>query len=475
MNRVIAVALVLAACSARKAPPPLREARPARTQPADAGSTALAEQPPAAAPPPKLAPWRRSLAEVEHLELLRHPAFDVAGGREVIEPAYEKAAAELAAQIAALPDDATDLPEAACKLAAIASTDRAGIEAQLRRAVAAARAQANGQTESLYGSLRRSYLTLDGKHVLRGGTLLQESGDALRAGAAFADCSRPDAGALRVLLAELYLDEERYPTNPFTKETYTPTRKKSQPGAALAELDALYRDLAAAAPDHAGLASLLELAAIGYCDKRRAAVCLGRLAASQRVLALRERALPADDPVLADTRVQHARLLAAGQPRQAEAAYARVLADAAPGAEARLHAALDLRMMRHARRDRAGALALEATVIADLERPAGSQSWTWATLASTWAHLAGSEGRAADAARILAAAIRGLSRPNPLCPDSEPCGNRSFSTALLREQAALDPAAAPALLQQVAEIERSLAEQRAKHAAEVTQMVRAQP
>jgi hypothetical protein len=476
-----AVVAVLAACSSARTPaapaPTPARAEQATAAPATVAPAPLAEQPEPPQQQQQIPAWRVSLLHAEHLETLSHPAFDVRGGRPVIEAAIERTAAELAARIAALPDDSPDLPEAVCRLATKHSRDRGQLEVQLVRAIAAARGRANGQAAQLHGSLRRSYLAVQPGHEVQDGKLVQVLHDRTLSGAALEDCTTPDAGTLRVLLVGLYSDEERYPEDPFTGEPHpgTPTTKKSRPGSALAELDALYREITAATTDDPAVATLVELAAAVYCEPgARASVCAARLASSARAIAIRERALAADDPLLADTRILHAHLITARRPREAEAVYRRVLAQAAPGADARLHAAFDLNALLRARGDRAGALALEASFMADLERPAGN-TWTRATLAERWAEVASAEGRAADAARILAAAIRGLAHPRPSCPDFDGCDNRQFLMALLRQQAELDPDAAAALLQAAADHERVLGEQRAQRAAAVARMVSGQP
>ncbi|MBK7537475.1 MAG: hypothetical protein IPI49_19310 [Myxococcales bacterium] len=296
-----------------------------------------------------------------------------------------------------------------------------------------------------------------------------EGEDGIMGGFVLWDCSAPDVGALRVRLADLYSSEERYPIDPFTKRPHPgkPTSKRSRRGSALAEIDSLYEEVAAAR-DETATATVVELAARIFCEpKRRAAVCVDRLTASQRAVAIRERFLHASDPELASTLVLHARLIVGSHGREAEATYRRVLAEATPGAEARLHAATDLSALLRAARASAAAQGLEASLIADLERPAGIDAWTWATLAGTWAEVASAEGRADAAAQILAAAARGILQPTPSCPFPEGCDNRAFAVDLLQRQAALDAVAAPALLQQASELERALKELRAQRASEV--------
>jgi hypothetical protein len=427
---------------------------------------------PSAPPPP---PWRAKLAELERLDKLMHPGFDVEGGYEAIKARVATANGEFAALIAALPDDAPDLPEAACVLTKHAE-DRGLMEAQLLRGIAAARRRASGLAQR-FGSLGAQYLSVEVGWKERDGRLEWWDSDLILGGIAFHTCTTPDEGHLRVLLADLYATERHYPKDPFTGAVYagSPTSKRKSPSAALEEIDAMFREISAADPEAATLATLIDLASVAFCDepKRQTRVCMPRLKASARALAIREHALPADDPMLADARVANARLVAmtAHKPADAERALRRVLAEAARGSEARLHAALDLNALLRARGDLAGARALEPTLREDLAQPLGARTYTQSTIAETWAAVAHADGRDADAAAIIAAVIRGVTPPNPLCPDDEGCDNRNFQVGLLTAQASYDPAAAPVLRAQAAQLTRDLEQQRARRVDEVRRLL----
>jgi hypothetical protein len=432
-------------------------------------------------PPPPLAAWRAKLAEVEHLGQVRHPAFDVAGGYDAITAVLAKATDELAALVAALPDDALDLPEAACRLTPH-TNDRGVLEAQLRRGIAAVHRRATDLTQR-YGSLRAQYLSVQVSWLDRGDKLEAMDSDLLMGGAAYYACTTPDEGHLRVLLADVYAMERHYPKDPFTGKAYAgrPTTKRKVPRAAIEELDAMYREISAAAPDDVALATLVDLASVAFCDVPGAnsPLCLPRLKASARALAIRAHALPAGDPVLADARVAHARLVARASHKSARAdaeqELRKVLAEATPGTEARLHAALDLNGMLRARHDLAGARALEPGLRDDLARPAGTHTYEWSTIAEAWAAAAHFDGRDADAAAIIAAAIRGVTPPNPECHDDDACDTRGFQVGLLGKQAAYDPGAAPALRAQAAQLTRDLTQLRARHSDEVRRMLATRP
>lgn len=479
MYRRFAFAVLLAACNGGASVPPSTRATPQavpRSAEGPEGNAAATLPAPSDAAPPAAPPvlvgWRRSLAESKRLAELAHPAFDVPGGYGGIRAVIERSRAALAADIAALPDDSPDLPEAACTLAREYDLDRSIVEALLHRAIALVRRRANGDASKLYSSLRRSYLNVQPGARWRSPTLEWEGDDGIMGGFVLWDCSTPDIGTLRIRLADLYSSEERYPVDPFTKQPHPgkPTSKRSLRGAALAELNSLYQEVSAAR-EAAGAATVLELATAVFCEpRRRAAVCVDRMTASKRAVAAREGVLHASDPELASTLVLHARLIVGRRGRlvpKAEDTYRRVLAEATPGAEARLHAATDLNSLLRAAKAAAKAQELEATFIADLERPAGLHAWTWATLAGDWAEVTIAEGRPEAAVRILTAAVRGLLQPLATCPFPEGCDNRAFAISLLQQHAALDPVAAPALLQQVSEIERVQKEQRAQRASEV--------
>ena len=442
----------------------------------------IAVAPPVDAAPPPAPTWRTKRDELAALTRIEHPSFDVPGGIRAITARIDAANRELATQIAALPDDAPDLPEAACYFVGT----RRATETQLRRALAAATRMAGGNFDALYGSLRAQHLAVEPEWSLKGTRLEHEEQDLLLTGRAHLPapdtCKHVDAGDLRLQLAELYSSEEHYPNkDPYTGERLDgePTTMRGKPSPALAEIEALYRALVAAAPADTAVASIVEIASVYFCDraKLKASVCMSRPAATARALAIRERALPASDPVLADTRVAHARLVArtktAKATKEAEAQLRRVLAEAAPGAAARLYAALDLAGSALARGDTATARALEPGLRADLARTAGVHTWDWATVAETWADLAHGEKRDADAAAILDAAIRGVTPPNPGCVDDEGCDNRNFIVGLLDKQATYDPAAAPKLRERAATLHRELETLRGQRADEVQRLMHA--
>jgi len=208
---------------------------------------------PGVQPSPPLTAWRAKLAEVEHLGQVRHPAFDVAGGYDAITAVLAKATDELAALVAALPDDALDLPEAACRLTPH-TNDRGVLEAQLRRGIAAVHRRATDLTQR-YGSLRAQYLSVQVSWLDRGDKLEAMDSDLLMGGAAYYACTTPDEGHLRVLLADVYAMERHYPKDPFTGKPYAgrPTTKRKVPRAAIEELDAMYREISTAAPDDVAL------------------------------------------------------------------------------------------------------------------------------------------------------------------------------------------------------------------------------
>ncbi|MEO8701278.1 MAG: hypothetical protein ABI867_14615 [Kofleriaceae bacterium] len=423
-------ACVLVVACSHGAPEVVTTTTPPPTSPVAVVTTAEPTPPPPV--PVKLAAWRTALAEAEHLAQLQHPAFDVPGGVRAIEGIVATANAALVAEVAQLPDASPDLAEAVCR-AADKMPDRGVRETQLVRAIAAARG---------YESLHGLYLSVEVGYDWRSTKLVRHEGDGTLSGIALASCDRPDAGHLRMLLADLYSGEQNYPNNPFTGEVYkgTHTTQRGKRGGALRVLEALYRDVTAAA-DEAATATVLEFA-WAHCDgKVRAPICLERGALSRRALALREHALPAGSEALAETRILHARLTK----RDAEAAYRRVLADVPSGTAVRLYAELDLYALLRARKDVAGARAVEATFLVDLAKPAGIHTWAWATIAETWAEAIAADGRGADAAAVIGAAIVGLALPNPLCPDFEGCSNREYVKGLLEKQADYDANAAPKL------------------------------
>jgi len=436
------------------------------------------ETPPQVRVPPDAAPrsWRTKRDELAHLEEIHHPAFDVPGGINAITARIDAVTRELATEIAALPDDSPDLPEAAC----LFSGTRRATETQLRRALAVATRRAHGSVDALFGSLRAQHLAVEADWKTNGKRLDYEARDLLLRGRAHLPspdtCKTVDAGDLRLLLADLYSSEEHYPKkDPFTGDRLDaePTTKRGQHSPALAEIEALYRELVAAAPEDAAVASVIEIASVAYCPdaKLKATVCMSRPAATARALAIRERALPAYDPVVADTRVAHARLIARAHSAEAEAQLRRVLAEAAPGAPARLHAALDLAGMAGARGNAATARSLEPGLVEDLAHIAGEHTWDWTTVAETWAELAHAQNRDATAAAIIAAAIRGITAPNPQCVDDEGCDNRNFILGLIDKQAAYDATAAPALRERAERLRRELEALRARRADEVRQLM----
>jgi hypothetical protein len=242
------------------------------------------------------------------------------------------------------------------------------------------------------------------------------------------------------------------------------------PHAAAVELDALYREVAAAAPTDPAVATLLELAEF-YCVKPSpVAICRDR-SRNDHVLAIRERALRSDDPILADTRLVNARrLFERKRDATGEAMLRRVLAEAEPGAEARVHAAIDLIASLRGRGDREGARGVEALLIADLRQAAGRRAWMWTELATTAAELAKADGRAGDAARIYAAAVSGIGLP---CgPD---CDNRQYLVGLLARQAEVDAAAATTLAQASARVKAELDTEHQRQVAEVRRILARRP
>jgi len=440
--------------------------------------------PPSPAPPVPVSPspppvpvtrtWRTALADANRLEQLRHPGFQVANGYKSMTALAERADDELAALVGNLPDDSPELPEAACKLVP-RSRDRGHLENQLLRAIAVARARAKAQVPELYGALRAQYLAVQLGTRWRSDRLERGGGDAIRGGAASYQCDTVDVGHLRLLLVDLYFSEQNYPIDPFTKQPYpgTPTSKKTARHAAVNELDALHKEVVVAAPADTAVATILDLAAI-YCSstpKSKVAVCMDPSKRSDRVLAIREKALPSDDPVLADTRVVRARaLLERKRIAGAEAVLRRVLAEARPGAEARLHAAGDLIALHRERGDHAGVHSLELSLIDDLARPGGRSVWTWTEVATTAAAVAKSDGRPSDAASILAAAVRGLSQP---C--GADCDTRAALAGLLAAQAEVDPRAAPALTQESTRLKAELDGEYARQVDEVRRILTARP
>ena len=442
-----------------------------RTSPSPPPPVAVSPSPP---PVPVPRTWRTTLAEANRLEQLRHPGFQVANGYASMTALAERADDELAALVGDLPDDSPELPEAACKLVP-RSRDRGHLEHQLLRAITVARARTNGQAPALYGALRAQYLAVQLGTRWREDRLERGGGEAIRGGAASYQCDAVDVGHLRLLLVDLYFDEQNYPIDPFTKKPYpgTPTSKKGARHAAVAALDGLYQEVVAAAPADPAVATILDLAAI-YCSstpRSKFAVCMDPAKRSNRVLAIREQALPSDDPVLADTRIVRARaLLERKRIAGAEAVLRRVLAEARPGAEARLHAAGDLIALHRERGDHAGVRSLEQTLIDDLARPGGRNAWTWTNVATTAAAIATFDGRPSDAASILAAAVRGLSLP---C--GADCDTRADLAVLLAAQAEVDPRAAPALTQESTRLKAEIDGAYARQVDEVRRILASQP
>jgi hypothetical protein len=399
---------------------------------------------------PAVVGWRVALAEAEHVVDVMHEGFEFPDGFKRLDAMHVRFDTALGLEIAKLPDAAPDLPEAACKLEQ-RSADRGNLEAQLLRAVAVARRRAAGNVDQLYGSLRTSYLSLQPAYEWRGGKLVADIGDAILGGAASYSCATPDVGHLRAMLAELYSYEERHPIDPFTKQPYpgTPTSKHLVPDRAAKEPDELYREIVAAAPGDAAIASVIELAAIECNERSRVPVCADRAQVVDRALAIRARSLPASDPSLGDTRVERARkLIASKHPKQAEAELRRVLAETQRGAAARVQAAVDLSALVH------DARALEPALIEDLAHPSTSDAWLWSELGMAAAELANADQRPADAVRILIAARQGVV-PVPGCT-RDACDARGFELPLIERQAVLDPAAAPALAAEAATIKGQL-------------------
>jgi hypothetical protein len=135
---------------------------------------ASTQAPPPPSPPP-LPAWRATLAELERLGKLLHPAFDVPGGYKAIAALLATASGKLATLVAALPADAPDLAEAACQLSKHGH-DRGVVEAQLLRGIAAARRQAIEPAQR-YGSLRAQYLSVEMGWKIREGRLAQDDTD----------------------------------------------------------------------------------------------------------------------------------------------------------------------------------------------------------------------------------------------------------------------------------------------------------
>jgi hypothetical protein len=458
MRMLPIVVLMVTGCG-RKEPvvgsPPPRA--PAVVIAPDAAAPAIA--PPAPEAPPPLAGWRAALAEAQHVADVMHEGFELPNGFKRLDAMHERLDTELGLQIAKLPDDSPDLPEAACKLQQ-RSADRGNLEAQLLRAVAVARKRAAGSVDLLYGSLRTSYLSLQPAHVWRGDKLVDDVGDAILGGAASYSCATPDVGHLRAMLADVYSNEERYPIDPFTQKPYpgTPTKHLEHDRAAK-ELDELYKEIVTAAPDDAAVASVLELAAIECRDRSHVPVCADRAHVIDRALAIRARALSASDPSLGETRVEHAReLIASKHPTEAEAELRRVLAETQRGAGARVQAAVDLIVLVH------GARAIEPALIEDLAHPSTPDTWLWSELGVAAAELANADHRPTDAVRILVAARQGLI-PVPDCT-IDACDARGFELPLIERQAVLDPAAAPALAREKATIEAQLAAMHARQLAD---------
>lgn len=424
----------------------------------------------APAPPPVT--WRTALAEANRLEQLRHPGFQVENGYKSMTALAERADDELAVLVGNLPDDSPELPEAACKLVP-RSRDRGHLENQLLRAITVARARAKGQFAELYGALRAQYLAVQVGTRWRSDRLERGEGDAIRGGAASYQCDTVDVGHLRLLLVDLYFSEQSYPIDPFTKQPYpgTPTSKKTARHAAVSELDALHKEVVVAAPTDPAVATILDLAAI-YCSstpKSKVTVCLDPTKLPDRVLAIREKALPSDAPVLADTRVVRARaLLERKRVAEAEAVLRRVLAEARPGAEARLHAAGDLIALHRERGDHVGVRSLEQALIDDLARPDGHS--VWPEVAMTAAAVAKYDGRPSDAALILAAAVRGL-RSQPC----RGCDTRAALAGILAAQAEVDPRAAPALTQESTRLKAEIDGEYAQQVEEVRRILSARP
>lgn len=472
-------ALIATSCT-RAAPS--REEREVQTPPAPTAPSP--SPPPSPAPPASVSPspppvsvtrtWRTALAEANRLDQLRHPGFQVENGYKSMTALAERADDELAALVGNLPDDSPELPEAACKLVP-RSRDRGLLENQLLRAITVARARAKGQVSELYGALRAQYLAVQPGTRWRSDKLERGGGDAIRGGAASYQCDTVDVGHLRILLVDLYFSEQNYPIDPFTRKPYpgTPTSKKTARHAAVSELDALHKEVVAAAPADPAVATILDLAAI-YCSstpKAKVAVCVDPSKLSHRVLAIREKALPSDDPVLADTRVVRARaLLERKRIAEAEAVLRRVLAEARPGAEARLHAAGDLIALHRERGDHAGVRSLEQSLIDDLARPGGPSVWTWPEVAMTAAAVAKFDGRPSDAALLLAAAVRGLSQP---CGAG--CDTRAARAGLLAAQAEVDPRAAPALTQESTRLKAEIDGEYARQVDEVRRVLPTRP
>ncbi|HET7502521.1 MAG TPA: hypothetical protein VFK02_15985 [Kofleriaceae bacterium] len=489
MRLAAIIAAVLAGCGSDDAttgpatggpqPPTARAPATRSRRPAPLPTNRAPSSGPAALEPSS--PWRAQLAEVDRLEQLRHPAFDVPGGYQAITERHEQALAELTRRIAALPDDAPDLPEAACLLARH-TPDRGMSEAQLRRGIAVAHRRAAAPAQR-FGSLRAQYLALPVDWRGPDGRLTRDDVDLILGGPAHHACATPDEGHLRLLLADLYETEYHYPRDPFTGQAYPgrPTSQRGSSRAASDELEAMYGELAATSPDDLALATLIDVASVAFCQppRPRLRVCMPRLAASARVLAIRARALPVSDPLLADARIAYARLLVrtgrGSALRDAEQALRRVLAQAELGSEPRLHAALDLRGILRARGDTDGARALEPGLREDLARPAGPDADARSTIAGLWAAAARVDGRDADAAALLDAAITGLETPGPACADSGACDHRGFIAALLDQQADHDPGAAPALRQRSMQIKRELAQERARAADEVRRLIATRP
>jgi hypothetical protein len=454
LGRLGAVVVVLAGCTrtpADDAAPPAPQPHVVPTVPTTTPAVAprVPQAPPATARPE----WRQRLDEVQTLQQLQAYEFQLPDGPKAVDARVAAAQRAYEAAVVALPDGSPDLPAAAC---ALEDAPRGVRETQLRRAIAVATAPAHGDVAALDGWLRRERLAIEPALAVRGDALVDDA--SVEMYSLRGRCDTPDAGHLRVVLADLYGEEARYPKDPFTGEAYPgpPTSKRGQHEPGVAELTALYDEVTTAHDELAAVA-LLEMASVGFCERGpTGGVCQSREAVLERALDVRARLLPADDPLLADTRIEHARLRVATRqvPATVRAAgeLREVLGSAPAGSPDRLLAALELYpLVRDI--NAAEARALEPGLRADLALAVGNAGLTLTTVATAWAFLAHGEHRDGDATAILAAAAVGAAHPDPRCTAMPSCDPRYALLAVLTEQAKYDHDNADTLRRRVAALQ----------------------
>jgi hypothetical protein len=380
----------------------------------------------AAADPAPAPSWQATLDDLTHLHDLFPYSFQLAGGTEKLEAQVARRRAELTRQVDALADDSPELTVAVCKLhveLTDGAFDRAAAERRLKRAIAAETKRKRPLAER-YASLRNNYLALSPNSNVRGAQLVHDHDDELIGGPAFHACKDADLGHLRIMLANLYDEEKRYARDAAGTPYAGETTRRHDADATVHELDAMYRELVAADPYDPAIATLVDFASTNYCDHHRASVCLPRLRAAAKVMAIRERALAADDPMLGNARVAYARLIGGSAepsdgipPRAHDAAEGerllrQVVAEARPGSSPRVLAALDLQVIAAAHHDSAAMKAAEATLVADLAQPGGDDAWTRSEAGLAAARMAHDDGRTDDAIALLAATARGFAAPD---------------------------------------------------------------